>query len=188
MTLQLIDINEEMIYWWNEYFKNCSNVTIQQGSIFNTPTNCIVSHTNSYGFMDGSLDLIISKTLGWHLQKKIQNIIKNEYNSELLVGQAILIETGNENIKYLISAPTMRVPSNIQNTVNVYLANRTIFLLLKTNNINLVSMSGMGTGVGKLSYKSCAKQMKKAYDDCWLNKYEFPETWFIATTKHQNLT
>lgn len=56
---------------------------------------------------------------------RLQQIIKGEeYFGELLVGQAVILETNDETqkIKYLISAPTMRVPLDVSDTPNAYLA------------------------------------------------------------------
>ncbi len=48
----------------------------------------------------------------------------------LKIGQAIIMETNDpdQQIKYLISAPTMRVPENVENTPNAYLAFRATLL------------------------------------------------------------
>jgi O-acetyl-ADP-ribose deacetylase (regulator of RNase III) len=69
--------------------------------------------------------------MGWQVQERLQKQIKEKHNGELLVGQAILIETGFSGIPYLISAPTMRVPMILKDAVNVYLASKAIFILLK---------------------------------------------------------
>lgn len=78
------------------------------------------------------------------MQHRLQALLKEEYNGELLVGQAVIIKTLSPNdsdrkfedpefnegklIKYLISAPTMRVPMDVTRTVNAYLAFRAIIM------------------------------------------------------------
>ena len=116
--------------------------------------------------------------------------IIEKYNGELLVGQAELIETGNDEIPFCISAPTMRVPMLLIDSPNVYLATRAVFLLLKKESrIQTITLSGLGTGVGKVPYNICARQMRKAYDDVFgsniLNK--FPTNWEEAQMNHNNL-
>jgi O-acetyl-ADP-ribose deacetylase (regulator of RNase III) len=70
----------------------------------------------------------------------------------------------------------------------VYLASKAIFnLLKKQDKIKTVTISGLGTGVGQLPYDLCAKQMKKAYDDIWLNKIKFPTSWRDSQVSHQHL-
>jgi O-acetyl-ADP-ribose deacetylase (regulator of RNase III) len=188
MKIQLIDRNKEMCNQWEKHFKNCKDVIIHQGDFFSLNADCVVSPANSFGFMDGNLDAVITERLGWQVQEKLQNIIKENFYGELLVGQAVLIETEVEEIPFCISAPTMRVPVELHHSVNSYLASKAIFQLLKNENrINSVTISGLGTGVGKVSYAVCAKQMKQAYEDVWLSKNIFPETWQKAYDKHISL-
>jgi O-acetyl-ADP-ribose deacetylase (regulator of RNase III) len=187
MKIQLVDRNKAMCNLWKYFFKGLNDVVIHHGDFFDLPTDCVVSPANSYGFMDGGLDLAISVTLGWQVQEKLQKQIQEKYNGELLVGQAELVETENKNVPFCISAPTMRVPMILENTPNVYLSARAVFLLLKKEDrIKTVTMSGLGTGVGKVPYDLCAKQMRMAYDDVMLNQYEFPKTWHDASEKHNN--
>jgi len=82
----------------------------------------------------------------------------------------------------------MRVPMILDNSVNVYLATRAVFLLLKNESrIGTVTISGMGTGVGRVPYNVCAKQMRKAYDDVILGLSKFPNGWEEAQSNHRNL-
>jgi O-acetyl-ADP-ribose deacetylase (regulator of RNase III) len=188
MKIQLIDRNEEMCDVWEEQFEHCPDITIYHGDFFSVPTDCVVSPANSFGFMDGGLDRVISEKLGWDIQRRLQTEIKENYNGELLVGQAILVRTYKDETPYCISAPTMRVPMILNNTVNVYLATKAVFNLLKMNpTIESVTMSGMGTGIGRVPYEICAKQMKQAYVEVWQGRYMFPDTWKESQDRHQLL-
>jgi len=205
MKIQLIDRKIALVEAFRDAFEDCEDVEVLLGSIFDIKTDCIVSPANSFGFMDGSLDLAISETLGWGIQERLQKIIQEEHNGELLVGQAVLVPTDSKEIPWCISAPTMRVPSIIMNTPNPYLASKAVFCLLKEvqeafkwpvnvsgekverPSLEIVSMTGMGTGVGKVPYEVCAKQMRLAYDDFWLGQYKFPASWHEAQKRHQLL-
>jgi O-acetyl-ADP-ribose deacetylase (regulator of RNase III) len=186
--IQLVDRNIKMCNIWRFYFNDTPDVTVTQGDFFSLPTDCVVSPANSFGFMDGGLDYAISMKLGWGVQEKLQKQIKEKYNGELLVGQAELVETDHPDIPFLISAPTMRVPLELENSPNVYLAARAIFLLLKKESkIKTVTISGLGTGVGHMPYDKCAKQMRMAYEHIILGNYEFPKSWVEAQNNHYNL-
>jgi len=189
MKIQLVDRNKGMCQEWEKHFKDCEDVIIHNGDFFSLETDCVVSPANSFGFMDGGLDYVISEVLGWQVQTKLQIKLNEKYNGELLVGQAELIETGNEKVPYCISAPTMRVPKLLINNVNVYLAAKAAFRVLLENKdkIKSVTISGFGTGVGAVPYSICAKQMKQAYDDVWLGKEIFPESLRIAMDKNHKL-
>lgn len=188
MKIQLIDNNEEMCKQWRLQFKDCNDVVIHCGDFFSLKTECVVSPANSFGYMDGGLDVVISEKIGWQVQNKLQVEIIENYHGELLVGQAVLIATDFEEIPFCIAAPTMRVPTPIFNTVNVYLATKAIFQLLKKeSHINTVTISGLGTGVGKMAFDIAAKQMKQAYDDVWMGQLRFPNTWQEAQEHHESM-
>lgn len=179
-----------MVAAWKKYFSDVPEIEIHLNSAFSVPTECITSPANSFLYKDGGFDAAITANLGPQVQQIAQGIIQKDYHGELLVGQAILFETQNPKIPYCISAPTMRVPMHLGNTsVNAYLAARAIFLILKNNPpFNSVTIPGLGTGVGAIPYDICAKQMRKAYDDFYVNiQPEFPKTWHQAQYEHQML-
>ena len=124
MRYLLIDKNPRIILAWREFFGEEENVKILEGDLTNVTCDAIVSPANSFGFMDGGVDYAISMRLGWELQNKLQKIIKKLPEGELIVGKALIIETGDKMIPYLVSAPTMRVPMsyNISTSINAYLA------------------------------------------------------------------
>jgi len=188
MILNLVDLNEHIVEAWKKWFVDVPDVNIECNSIFSVTTDAIVSPGNSFGFMDGGLDLLISNHFGWHIQERLQKIIKTEYNGELLVGQAVTIDTEDWLIPHVICAPTMRVPMQLKETINPYLAAKAIFVeALRNPNINSVSISGLCTLTGAVSPNICAKQMKKAYDDIILDKIKFPNSWFDSKNSHIGL-
>ena len=182
-----VDTNKEMTDAWKEVFVNMPNITIKNGSIFDYPCDAIVSPANSFGYMNGGIDFAISKNLGWHIEKKLQKIIREKYFGELLVGQAEIITTENLNFPYLISAPTMRTPMTILRSPNIYLSMKAILLLLKygkfdngeliKTKIKSVAISGLGTGVGQVPPIVCAKTMRIAWEDVISEKFATEKGW-----------
>lgn len=196
LIVNLIDVNPKMLDAWATYFTRKETqdnfndyIKIIGGDFFSRTADAVVSPANSFGFMDGGLDLHISKKLGWGVQKKLQYKIQTEYNGELLVGQAIAIPTSHKDFKYCISAPTMRVPMILgRESVNVYLAAKAAFSCALNNpHINSVNISGLGTGVGRVPFDVCAKQMFAAYNEVILGVKYFPTTWFLAQQTHIGL-
>lgn len=196
MKIILVDRNIEMCNQWNLQFKDCKDVEVYCDDFFSIQSDCMVSPNNSFGFMDGGLDDKIRKFYEKNdidIEKTVQGEIK-EHNGELLVGQAIYFSFNSKKFPDLIVAPTMRVPMILgKESINIYLAMRAILLELKElsnpnhSRVKSIKVSGLGTGVGQVPYDICAKQMKQAYDDVWLNKYEFPTDWSEAQIKHQLL-
>jgi O-acetyl-ADP-ribose deacetylase (regulator of RNase III) len=197
MKLVFCDINEGLISSWKKSFEQDPNIEIIHGSIFDIECDALVSPANSFGFMDGGLDLKISQFFGWHVQERLQDVIKEKHHGELIVGSAEIVETDHEKIPYVISAPTMRVPMILKDAINIYLATRAALVLVKfgklpdgskiSNRVKVIAIPGMGTGVGRVPYDICALQMKKAVDDIFYEKYEFPKSWREAQRAHQSL-
>ncbi|MEM6803832.1 MAG: macro domain-containing protein [Bacteroidota bacterium] len=180
-------LKPEIAKAWSTVFKDIEAVEIRQESIFNLSTDTLVSPANSYGYMNGGIDFSISKHLGWHIEKALQEKIRSKYYGELLVGQAEILETGHEQFTYLISAPTMRHPMTINRTPNVYLAMRAILLLaeygrldsgdLVKEKVKSIAMPALGTGVGQVKPMVCARQMRIAWEDVMNRKHEHIESW-----------
>ena len=147
--------------------------------------------------MDGGLDMLISEFFGWHVQERLQDVIRDKHHGELLVGLAEIVPTDNSRIPFVISAPTMRVPMILREAVNVYLATRAVILLglhgrfldgrAVSEDVHTIAVPGMGTGVGRVPPDTCARQMKAAVDDVLLGNSAFPSSWFEAQFKHQLL-
>lgn len=168
MHYQLIDINPKLVEAWQEFFENEENVTITQGDITAVTCDALVSPANSFGFMDGGVDYAISHRLGWDLQDELQKQIKALPEGELLVGKTLILETGDVQIPYLISAPTMRVPMsfNISTSINAYLAMKATIIAARHHpNINSVAIPGFCTGVGRMSPIIAARQMYQAFHE-----------------------
>ena len=190
MKIVLADLQLPVVTAWQKAFAGVADVEIRHGSIFDVPVDALVSPANSFGFMDGGLDLQISKFFGWHIQSRLQEVIKERHSGELLVATSVIIETDFPEIPYVIASPTMRVPMILgKETVNVYLAVRAALLRIEClmfPNIESVSFPGMGTGVGRVPPDICARQMRQAFDDVYVGS-SFPQTWKEAQERHQLL-
>lgn len=203
MTLKVIlsAVEKELYDAWKTFCDGLPNVEIYHGSILDLSVDAVVSPANSYGFMDGGLDLLYSHRFGWQVQERLQNIIRQKHHGELLIGQAEIVETDNLQIPFVLAAPTMRVPMILKDTVNPYLAARAVFLLIKHGTffdgnykgepinkfVQSVAFSGLATGIGRVGFNTCARQMRKAIEDFMLEKITFPLSWVDASAKHQEL-
>jgi O-acetyl-ADP-ribose deacetylase (regulator of RNase III) len=189
----LRDRNKEIAEAWSNHFADIEQVEVSAGDIFDLEADAVVSPANSFGFMDGGIDLVYSHYFGWELQSRLQSVLRSEYDGELPVGQAVIIETGLDNCRYLISAPTMRVPMFISNTVNAYLAFRAVIRAVKEHNrlhndIFSILCPGLGTATGAMSPEVCAKQMRAAYNICVLDYENSPNILSEAVLEHRRLT
>lgn len=190
----LRDRNPELAEAWARYFKGIEQVESSCGDIFDLQADAIVSPANSFGFMDGGIDLVYSHYFGWELQERLQELLRKEHDGELPVGQAVIVATYHERIPYLISAPTMRVPMWVANTVHAYLAFRATIRAVREHNkqatepIRTVLCCGLGTATGGISPAVCAKQMAAAYLICVQGYMNSPIALHQAVAEHGRLT
>jgi O-acetyl-ADP-ribose deacetylase (regulator of RNase III) len=186
----LIDTNTKMVGAWRDFFGNDHNVSIIEGDITSLSVDAIVSPANSFGFMDGSLDHAISERLGWHIEKELQVKIKALPEGELLIGRTLTLETGDKDIPLLISAPTMRIPTNfnIDTSINAYMAMKAILIASESDErISTVAIPGLCTGVGRMNPVISARQMFYAFEEVVLKKKLDFKNFGEAQKYHWNL-
>ncbi|XP_019854943.1 PREDICTED: uncharacterized protein LOC100640713 isoform X2 [Amphimedon queenslandica] len=220
----LRDYQRRMVQAWRdskfgteEKYKNL--IEISEGDIFEgaPSVDAIVSPANSFGFMDGGIDMVYTVFFGWQMSERLKEVIKSEHNGELLVGNAIIIpayspDTDLESLKidssicegkpihYLISAPTMRVPTDVSDTMNSYLAFRAVLLAVMSHNkscsqkgaepIRSVMCPGLGTAVGRMPFVRCAEQMVAAYETVVsqsLVEFISPQSLMEPVIRHRHL-
>src|SRR5258708_3558075 len=101
IVFELRDIDADVVRAWEKYFQGIANVRISHGDIFEKPADAIVSPANSFGYMDGGIDLVYLRRFGWELQTRLQAHLRDEHDGELPVGQATIVETFDTAIPYL---------------------------------------------------------------------------------------
>jgi O-acetyl-ADP-ribose deacetylase (regulator of RNase III) len=169
VTVYLRDIRKDVVSAWEAEFAGETGVHVSHGDIFGLKADAIVSPANSFGYMDGGIDLVYCNFFGWDLESRLRQLLTEHHFGELPVGQAVVVPTQHEAIPFLVSAPTMRVPAAISRTVNVYLAFRAALIAVLAHNhgddtpISSLLVPGLGTGVGDMPPGRAARQMKLAY-------------------------
>jgi O-acetyl-ADP-ribose deacetylase (regulator of RNase III) len=174
VALTLCDRSPELVQAWRRYFPVESGVKIVNQNILTLDVNALAVPANAFGFTDGGVDMAISKEIfDWGLQDRLRKLIEQHHGGELLVGQAMVMPTGSARFRYVIVAPTMRVPANVSGTVNAYLAMRAILLAAEAHNramqtrsaerIKSLAVPGLCTGIGKMPAERSAFQMWMAY-------------------------
>jgi O-acetyl-ADP-ribose deacetylase (regulator of RNase III) len=174
--IKFISLNNEWVNCMKAYFNNTALVIVNSADINDIPreNTCFVSPANSLGFMDGGIDLVLSRNIMPGIETKVKkyiqelNIISSMGRPYLPVGSAIAVPYDLNT--YLIVAPTMFLPHDVRGTQNAYWS---FFAALKmwkklcsqkNKRFNLVVTSHC-CGVGKMPAKESAEQMKRAYDD-----------------------
>lgn len=146
-------------------FSPYDNVSVWNGTFETLPgIDCLVSPGNSFGLMDGGMDQAIVNYFGDEIQIKVQSVISDVFYSEQPIGTSFIVGTGDDSIPYLAHTPTMRVPTDISSTDNVYNAMRaTLMETERHEDINTVAIPAFGHGAGGVHGAKVAYQMAKAF-------------------------
>jgi len=127
----LIDREVRLVAAWREAFRDVAEVEAVQGDFFSVHAEAMVSPANSFGIMDGGLDLAIRDVLGVHVEQRVRDRIVERHHGELPVGVAEVVKTDDSRWPLLVCAPTMRVPEDASRTTNAYLAFRAALLAVR---------------------------------------------------------
>jgi len=169
LQLKFRDRKQELCDELARAFTGVRDVEVGSGDIFDVTADAVVSPANSFGFMDGGIDLAYSERFGWGLQARLQAVLREQHGGELPVGQAVIVSTGDAAIPWLVSAPTMRVPMNVAETANAYLAMRAALRAIlafapDSGPIRSVTCPGLATLSGRMPFARAALQMRAAWD------------------------
>jgi O-acetyl-ADP-ribose deacetylase (regulator of RNase III) len=167
--IRLADRNRELVEAWEQVFDGFDSVVPVQGDFFAWDADCMLSPANSFGIMDGGLDLAIRDQLGFDVETRVQREIVASFHGECPVGSAFVVETGQPRWPFLVCAPTMRVPESVPHSLNAFLAFRAALNAIARHNsqserpIKSLVAPGLCTGVGQMAPRRCAGQMRVAY-------------------------
>lgn len=167
----LRDTSPEVVLAWLESFSDEGPWSIGSGNILHSKADAIVSPANSYGFMDGGIDLAYRNFFGFGIQNRLQAVIKRDFDGCLPVGKAIVIPTLKESIPHMVAAPTMERPGNVAKSENAYIAMKAALEAVRLFNersdtrIQKILVPGLCTGIGRMDPFMSARQMRKAYND-----------------------
>jgi O-acetyl-ADP-ribose deacetylase (regulator of RNase III) len=154
-----------------------SDISAMVGSITDVEVSAVVSPANSFGFMDGGVDLVYSRFFGWEVQARLQDRISHRPIGELLVGEALVVETAHPKIPFLISAPTTRVSKRVDDPVDIMLACRAAILIARKEDLASVAFPGMGTGAAQVPPALAARNMLAGIHKGLAGRPPFPSAW-----------
>src|SRR5262245_10518455 len=93
MRIILAAVEQPLADAWQRFCGDLDCVSIHRGSILDLNVDAVVSPANSFGFMDGGIDMLYSQHFGWKVQERLQALIKKGHHGELLVGTAEIVDT-----------------------------------------------------------------------------------------------
>ena len=193
MNIIFCDITSENLEALRGAFSDLPNFSFVRNQINSVPADCIVSPANSYGLMDGGVDRAINYSLDY-ISDKVQKLIQSHYSGEQPVGTCMIVPVSQSamisgKFRYLAHTPTMRIPKDVSNTDNAYIAFRALLTELNNHNkkykdIDSVVMTSFCCGAGKMNPIQAARQMRLAYD---IVNSNMPCTWETARQIEKSL-
>ena len=170
LQLTLCDWQDELVEQWRAHFAENPEVEIVLGDLMDVWADAYVSPANGHGWMDGGIDLELRERFAAHdIETRVQSAIKRAGHYSLPVGQALIVETEDDEVPYLVVAPTMETPMFVGLTSNAYAAMSAVLRAVAAFNetaespIESVAVPGLCTGVGGMEARVAALQMQQAY-------------------------
>ncbi|MDY3558473.1 macro domain-containing protein [Gemmata sp. JC673] len=191
-TIWLVHPERAMCDAFARRFDGLRNVRVVQGRFEDLgPHDCFVTAGNAFGIMTAGIDAAVVRFFGEELMARVQHRILNDYFGEQPIGTAFVLETGHASLPFLVHAPTMRVPGNIDGTDKVYCATWAALLAVQAYNnanghrIETVAFPAMGTGFGGVPFDEAARQMAAA----WRNYLDPPHRldWEFVIERHRSV-
>lgn len=148
----------------------------------------LVTAGNSYGIMDGGIDLAVREYFGKRVQVAVQDVIESEYLGILPVGSAVSVPVFKGQWRNLIYAPTMRLPMAVNKTNFVFYAAMATFRAIAQNpeRIERVVIPAFGALTGKVSATQVAKQIHAAWVQA-TGRYHYSD-WTAVSELENTLT
>lgn len=176
MEIILCDNNKNIVYEWKRVFSNHESVKCILGDYCQTAVNenvdALVSPANSFGIMDGGLDLYIQKFYlknNINIQDLVQEEIRRIFYGIQTVGSSMFVDNDFIN---LIHTPTMKVPGQINDLNVIYFATRNTIICARKNGVKKILIPAFGAGIGNIKHSIVARIMEDAFESLELNYFE----------------
>ncbi len=168
MPIQFVSLNEEFITKIKKYEFEAYLSKIEDYIPDPNKRTYYVSPANSLCFMDGGIDLSLSRIVFPNIEKNVRNIVQKmnittKLGSPYLpIGSSLIIDY--DNYRSLIVSPTMLLPQDVSKTQNAYYTTIAILYNILVNrkedlhHVNIVFTS-LCCGYGKMSVDESIAQI-----------------------------
>jgi O-acetyl-ADP-ribose deacetylase (regulator of RNase III) len=130
-------------------------VEVLKGDITKLEVDAVVNAANSYLTMGGGVAAAIKRAGGQEIEREA--VAKGP----IPIGEAVATTAGRLPARYVIHAPTMRVPGPTSPEA-VSKATRAALHLADELGLSSLALPGMGTGVGRVPAREAARAMVQA--------------------------
>ena len=164
MKLTLFDSDINLCKAWKKEFSDTPEIEAFNCTLATLPSHdAVVTAGNSYGIMDGGIDLAMRERFGIALQDKIQWSAVHLFGGRIPIGECINVPTEEEAIPIVIYAPSMCIPKPII-AKDIMVVFYSVLRTIQECGFESVACCGIGTGVGGVEAKTAAHAMHNAWD------------------------
>lgn len=172
-------VHDDAFTAFSSQFSNLNNVQVVRSNIAQISANCIVTAANSFGRMDGGVDGTVNVMMTQfeknmtYFHERVQRMIVDRFFGEQPVGTSMLVPTPHHpSVHFVAHTPTMRVPEDVGDSLNAYIAFRSTLIEILNHNkkhsdsslkIRTIACTPFCTCSGGMTYARSASQMRKAY-------------------------
>jgi len=170
LEIILFDIDVKMTECWRKDFAGVENVYIENMEFSKLmksgkySIDMVVSAANSFGIMDGALDLAYRNYYGMNLQEEVQKKIYELYLGEQPVGSSMVVDIPDHNGVKLCHTPTMRIPQPVDPRI-VYTAMRSSLVAAYKEKAQVVLVPAFAHLTGMVKAEIVSNLMFRAYKD-----------------------
>src|SRR5262245_25406748 len=82
-AIHLLDKHQPLVSAWAEVFAENDAIVAECADFFSRDADAMVSPANSFGIMDGGLDLAIRNAIGGDIQRRVHEAIIEKHHGEL---------------------------------------------------------------------------------------------------------
>jgi O-acetyl-ADP-ribose deacetylase (regulator of RNase III) len=173
--LHIISLNKEFVQLATARFYGKALVEMRDILDVEREGRIFVSPANSLGFMDGGIDIPLSRTMFPGCERVVRSAIASlGYKTALgraylRVGSALSVHVGPSTA--LISAPTMFLPHDVSETQNAYWAFMAILMLAErlyyssSRSLHTIVCPSLCCGYGRMPAAVAVEQMWNALED-----------------------
>lgn len=180
----LFDINEKNTKAWEKKLRKDLPIKVQTVNVKDIHADIFISPANGYGQLDGGIDKIY-RSMFPNIQREVNSALLpyKDKIPNLGVGSGLIVQVLDRKIKLLL-APTMDLPSKLNNPWNAYWAALAIFYLTKDFD-GIIAIPGLGTGTGHISPKDMAEMINLAWNtsERFTPQEAFPEATFMPSDR-----
>ena len=153
-------------------------IHIAKSDITEMAVDAVVNPANTLGIMGGGVGAVLSRKGGPSIQREAMSL------APIAIGAAVVTAAGNLWAKHVIHAPTMEEPGMKVGVEDVRRATRAALIAAAHKGLDVIAMTGLGTGLGGVDPDDAARAM---VDELRAHRQAKPTTVYVVDLNEEVL-